>query len=157
MTGATETATFGAGCFWHVEHAFEQVPGVVATEVGYMGGRLENPSYKQVCTDRTGHAEVCQVRFAPEKVSYEQLLDAFWRMHDPTTPNRQGPDVGTQYRSVVFYHSEAQREVAQASLAQAQRHFAQPIVTQIVPAGTFWQAEAYHQDYFKKNGKACGI
>jgi peptide-methionine (S)-S-oxide reductase len=145
--------TFGAGCFWGVEAAFRRVPGVTATAVGYAGGQLENPSYRDVCSDRTGHAEVVEVDYDPARVSYEQLLDIFWGCHDPTTPNRQGPDVGTQYRSVIFYHTPEQQAAAAASKErlQASGRFRQPIVTAIEPAPTFWRAEEYHQQYFEKN------
>jgi peptide-methionine (S)-S-oxide reductase len=151
-----ELATFGAGCFWGVESAFRQIPGVTDATVGYEGGTLVNPSYKDVCTDRTGHAEVVQVAFDPAKVSYDRLLDAFWNMHDPTTPNRQGPDFGTQYRSVIFTHSPEQDAAAKASLERlaASGRFKRPIVTQIVPAATFYPAEEYHQRYFEKQGIA---
>lgn len=149
-----ELATFGAGCFWGVESAFRQIPGVTDVKVGYEGGSLVNPSYRDVCTDRTGHAEVVQVEFDPAKVSYDRLLDAFWNMHDPTTLNRQGPDVGTQYRSVIFTHSPEQEAAAKASVAKlsASGRFKRPIVTQIVPAATFYPAEEYHQRYFEKQG-----
>jgi len=147
-------ATFGAGCFWGVEAAFRRVPGVTATAVGYAGGWLENPSYRDVCSDRTGHAEVVEVDYDPARVSYEQLLDVFWDCHDPTTPNRQGPDVGTQYRSVIFYHTPEQQSAASASKErlQASGRLRRPIVTAIQPAPTFWRAEEYHQQYFEKNG-----
>lgn len=155
-----EKATFGAGCFWGVEVAFAQIPGVIETAVGYEGGSLENPSYKDVCTDMTGHAEVVELTFDPSQVSYEQLLAAFFSLHDPTQLNRQGPDFGTQYRSVVFSHSPEQEVAAKAKideLTQAGR-FQQPIVTQVVPAGTFWRAEEYHQRYLEKRGIAsCHI
>jgi len=149
-----ELATFGAGCFWGVESAFRQIPGVIDAKVGYEGGTLVNPTYKDVCTDGTGHAEVVQVAFDPAKVSYDQLLDAFWNMHDPTTLNRQGPDFGTQYRSVIFTHSAEQEVAAKASLAKlaASGRFKRPIVTQIVPTSTFYPAEEYHQRYFEKQG-----
>jgi peptide-methionine (S)-S-oxide reductase len=154
------TATFAAGCFWGVEAAFRRVPGVRATRVGYMGGTLANPSYEDVCTDRTGHAEVVQVDFDPARVSYAQLLDVFWEAHDPTQKNRQGPDVGTQYRSAIFHHDDAQREAAEASktrLSQSGK-YSRPIATEIVPAQTFWPAEDYHQQYLEKRGLAtCGI
>lgn len=151
-----ELATFGAGCFWGVESAFRQIPGVIDAKVGYAGGTLENPTYQQVCTDRTGHAEVTQVTFDPSVVSYETLLDAFWDMHDPTTPNRQGPDVGSQYRSVIFFHSPEQEATAKASIAKqtVSGRFKRPIVTQIAPAPTFYPAEEYHQRYFEKQGIA---
>ena len=156
----TEIATFGAGCFWGVEAAFRQVPGVTGTAVGYEGGTLDNPSYKDVCTDRTGHAEVVQVEYDPAKVSYEDLLNVFWANHDPTQLNRQGPDFGTQYRTVVFYHTPAQQEAAEKSKAalEASARFKKPIATQIVPASTFWRAEEYHQQYLEKRGLAtCHI
>ena len=151
-----ELATFGAGCFWGVESAFRTIPGVVDVKVGYEGGKLENPSYNDVCTDRTGHAEVVQVEFDPNIVSYDRLLDAFWNMHDPTTLNRQGPDSGTQYRSVIFFHSSDQEAAAQASLAKlaSSGRFKRSVVTQIVPAQTFYPAEEYHQRYFEKQGIA---
>lgn len=151
-----EKATFGAGCFWGVEAAFRQVEGVTSTAVGYMGGTLKSPSYEDVCTDRTGHAEVVQVEFDPSRVSYDQLLGVFWENHDPTTPNRQGPDVGTQYRSVIFYHTPDQQRAAVASkeaLAKSGK-FRRPIVTEIVPASDFWRAEEYHQQYLEKRGLA---
>jgi peptide-methionine (S)-S-oxide reductase len=151
---ALEKATFAAGCFWHVEAAFRQIEGVKSTAVGYTGGRLENPTYKDVCSDRTGHAEAVDVIYDANVVSYDQLLDVFWNIHDPTTFNRQGPDVGSQYRSAIFYHSPAQRVTAEASkqkLEQSDR-FKDPIVTQIIPAPTFYRAEDYHQQYFEKRG-----
>jgi peptide-methionine (S)-S-oxide reductase len=153
-------ATFGAGCFWGVEHAFRQVPGVTDVAVGYSGGTVENPSYEQVCTDRTGHAEVVQVEYDPEKVGYDRLLDVFWSIHDPTTPNRQGPDVGTQYRSAIFVHDAEQEEAARASKErlQASGRFRRPIVTEITPASPFYRAEEYHQRYFEKHGRhGCSI
>ncbi|MEX0817601.1 MAG: peptide-methionine (S)-S-oxide reductase MsrA [Gaiellales bacterium] len=154
----TERATFGGGCFWGVEVAFRNVPGVTDTAVGYMGGTVTNPTYKQVCTDRTGHAEVVQVEYDPEEVSYEQLLDAFWEEHDPTQMNRQGPDVGSQYRSVVFFHTPEQQEQALASKARIQAQNPDPVVTEIVPASDFWRAEEYHQQYLVKRGVAtCRI
>ncbi|MFN3648330.1 MAG: peptide-methionine (S)-S-oxide reductase MsrA [Armatimonadota bacterium] len=154
------TATFGAGCFWGVEEAFRQVEGVTETAVGYMGGSTQRPTYQEVCTDRTGHAEVVQVEFDPQRVRYEQLLELFWQLHDPTQLNRQGPDIGTQYRSAIFYHSPEQREVAEASLRalQASGRFQRPVVTQIVPAGEFWRAEEYHQQYLAKRGmRSCHL
>ncbi|MFO0889913.1 MAG: peptide-methionine (S)-S-oxide reductase MsrA [Isosphaeraceae bacterium] len=149
-------ATFGAGCFWGVEEAFRKIPGVTETAVGYMGGSLENPTYHQVCTDRTGHAEVVQLEFDPEAVGYERLLEVFWQIHDPTTLNRQGPDVGSQYRSVVFYHDPQQQAAAAAMKEQLQAggRFRRPVVTAIDPASTFWLAEEYHQKYVQKNGGA---
>jgi peptide-methionine (S)-S-oxide reductase len=155
-----QKADFAAGCFWHVEEAFRHIPGVVSTAVGYEGGRTENPDYKEVCTDRTGHAETVQVTYDPAKVSYEDLLNVFWEHHDPTTPNRQGPDFGTQYRSAVFYHNKEQEEAARASKEKLQRSgkYKKPIVTEIVPASRFWRAEEYHQQYLEKNNlKGCGI
>jgi peptide-methionine (S)-S-oxide reductase len=151
-----ENATFGAGCFWGVEAAFRQVKGVKSTAVGYMGGKLKDPTYEDVCTDRTGHAEVVQVEFDPSEVPYEELLRVFWDNHDPTTPNRQGPDVGTQYRSVIFYHTPEQEAAAKASkeaLSKSGR-YKRPIVTEIVPAPQFWRAEEYHQQYLEKRGLA---
>ncbi len=156
-----EKATFGAGCFWGVEAAFAAIPGVTATAVGYEGGKLDGPTYKEVCTDQTGHAEVVELDFDPEKVSYGQLLDAFFGLHDPTTPNRQGPDWGTQYRSVIFFHSPEQEAEARAKIEQltAEGRFKpRRIVTQVVPAETFWRAEDYHQRYLEKRGLAsCHI
>ena len=155
-----EKATFGAGCFWGVEARFQQVPGVVETAVGYEGGALENPTYKDVCTDRTGHAEVVELTFDPQKVSYAALLNLFFERHDPTQVNRQGPDWGTQYRSAIFFHDHEQEVEAQASknaLEQSHR-FSKPIVTQIVPAVEFFPAEEYHQQYLEKRGMAsCHI
>jgi peptide-methionine (S)-S-oxide reductase len=147
-------ATFGAGCFWGVEAAFRAVPGVTATSVGYAGGHLANPTYEDVCTDQTGHAEVVQVEYDPAKVSYERLLEVFWSAHDPTQLNRQGPDVGAQYRSVIFYHDDEQKAEAEESRARFESlgRFRRPIVTQIVPATTFFRAEEYHQQYLKKRG-----
>ncbi|MCC6127272.1 MAG: peptide-methionine (S)-S-oxide reductase MsrA [Pirellulales bacterium] len=151
-----EKATFAAGCFWGVEEAFRTLKGVLKTTVGYAGGTSENPTYQQVCTDRTGHAEVVLVEYDPAQASYEQLLDAFWNAHDPTTLNRQGPDTGTQYRSAIFYHSPAQKASAEASkqrLAQSGK-FKRPVVTEIVAAGPFYPAEEYHQQYLLKRGEA---
>jgi peptide-methionine (S)-S-oxide reductase len=153
-----EKATFGAGCFWHVEEAFREIKGVSKTEVGYMGGAMKNPTYEDVCTDETGHAEVVQVEFDPKIVSYDKLLEAFWTIHDPTQKNRQGPDEGTQYRSAIFYHSEAQKKAAEKSLKEAQKKFKEKIATEITKAGTFYPAEEYHQKYLMKRGlKTCGI
>ena len=152
-----EKATFGAGCFWGVEVAFAQIPGVTATAVGYEGGTMDQPSYKDVCTDRTGHAEVVEVEFDPSQVGYEDLLDAFFRLHDPTQLNRQGPDWGTQYRSAIFYHSDAQKALAEEKIAAltAEGRFApKRIVTRVEPAQTFWRAEEYHQHYLEKRGLA---
>lgn len=152
----TEFATFGAGCFWGVEAAFRRTPGVVATAVGYAGGHTQNPTYKDVCSGRTNHAEVVQVEFDPAQVSYEQLLDLFWSSHDPTQMNRQGPDVGTQYRSVVFYHSDEQKEAAQQSKAALENSgkLRRPIATVIESAPEFYFAEEYHQQYLEKSGAA---
>jgi peptide-methionine (S)-S-oxide reductase len=147
-----EKATFGAGCFWGVESAFRRLPGVQSTQVGYAGGELNNPTYHDVCTDRTGHAEVVEVTFDPQVISYHDLLEVFWNNHNPTTLNRQGPDVGTQYRSVIFFHSPEQEGEARASRDAAQSRFSRPIVTQIVPAPEFWRAEEYHQQYLEKRG-----
>jgi peptide-methionine (S)-S-oxide reductase len=148
-------ATLGAGCFWGVEETFRRLPGVTATAVGYMGGATANPTYEDVCTDATGHAEVVEIEYDPSKISYEQLLDTFWKSHDPTQLNRQGPDVGTQYRSAVFYHTPEQKtsaEAAKAALAASGR-FRRPVVTEIAAAGPFWRAEDYHQKYLQKRGK----
>jgi peptide-methionine (S)-S-oxide reductase len=149
-----EKATFGAGCFWGVEETFRQVPGVVSTAVGYMGGTLDSPTYRDVCSDRTGHAEVVQIEFDPARLPYPRLLEIFWSCHDPTTLNRQGPDIGTQYRSVIFFHSPGQKAAAEESRAAQARsgHFRAPIVTEIVPAAAFWRAEEYHQNYLLKRG-----
>jgi peptide-methionine (S)-S-oxide reductase len=147
-----EHATFAAGCFWGVEASFRALPGVLDTAVGYTGGSMANPTYHDVCTDRTGHAEALEVSFDPAKISYDQLLDHFWEMHDPTTPNRQGPDFGTQYRSAIFFHSPEQEKAARASRERRQARFRQPIVTEIVPATTFYRAEEYHQRYLEKKG-----
>jgi len=155
-----ETATFAAGCFWGVEAIFKQVKGVVETTVGYTGGSTADPNYRQVCTGITGHAEAVQIRFDPKVVSYEELLSLFWRMHDPTTPDRQGPDVGTQYRSAIFYHSPEQKAAAERSKQEFDRSgvYINPAVTQIVPATTFYPAEEYHQNYFEKQGgRGCHV
>jgi peptide-methionine (S)-S-oxide reductase len=146
-------ATFGSGCFWCSEDVFLKVNGVTSTAVGYMGGSLENPTYEDVCTDRTGHAEVVQVEYDPSIVSYEELLAAFWGSHDPTTMNRQGPDVGAQYRSAVFFHDEGQEKAAKAMKEKLQARFGKKkIVTEISPAPKFWKAEEYHQKYYAKCG-----
>ena len=153
-------ATFAAGCFWGVEATFRQTPGVTSTRVGYTGGDFANPTYKDVCSDRTGHAEAVEVEFDPSKVSYEQLLNVFWENHDPTQLNRQGPDYGTQYRSAIFFHSPEQEQAAWASKERLQSsgQFDRPIVTQIIPAVTFYEAEDYHQQYLEKRGLAsCHI
>jgi peptide-methionine (S)-S-oxide reductase len=155
-----ELATFGAGCFWGIEAAFRRVPGVLDAMVGYSGGHTQNPNYREVCTDTTGHAEVVQVTFDPEKVSYDQLLDVFWTIHDPTQVNRQGPDYGAQYRTAIFFHSpeqEAKAERAKQAL-EASGKLRRPIATEITPAGPFWRAEEYHQRYLEKRGAAsCHI
>lgn len=145
----SQKATFGAGCFWKPEFVFRQVEGVVSTSVGYMGGDVANPSYEQVCTGRTGHAEVVQVDYDPERISYEELLDVFWDSHDPSQLNRQGPDIGTQYRSAIFAHGTAQQETAEASRAKLSD--ADAVATEIVQAGDYWLAEDYHQQYFEKS------
>jgi peptide-methionine (S)-S-oxide reductase len=154
----TETATFAAGCFWGVEVDFRNTPGVTDVQVGYAGGHTESPTYQEVCSGSTGHAEAVEVTFDPSEVSYADLVDTFWGVHDPTQVNRQGPDVGTQYRSAIFTHSPAQAEAAVESKARAQLRFPRPIATEIVDASTFWPAEEYHQQYLVKNGRAsCRI
>lgn len=145
----SEKATFGAGCFWKPEHVFRQVDGVVSTSVGYMGGDTNNPSYEQVCTGRTGHAEVVQVEYDPARISYDELLDIFWQSHDPSQHNRQGPDVGSQYRSAVFTHDAAQEQVAEASRKKVES--AGKVATEVIPVADYWPAEDYHQQYVEKN------
>ncbi len=160
MNPTQEIATFGAGCFWGVEETFRNLDGVVQTSVGYMGGNKENPTYEDVCSDQTGHAEVIQITFDPKITSYKKLLDVFWESHNPTTLNRQGPDVGTQYRSVIFYHSPQQKEIAEKSLKEQEevRVYTSPIVTKIVEATPFYKAEEYHQQYLAKRGlESCHI
>jgi len=154
-----EKATFAAGCFWGVQAAFLEVKGVLRATSGYSGGNFKNPTYKDVCSGDTGHAEAVELEFDPKVVSYEDLLEVFWDIHDPTTANRQGPDLGNQYRSAVFYHNQKQKEVALVSKKKAASKFNAPIVTEIVPAGEFYKAEDYHQDYYKKRGikPACHI
>jgi peptide-methionine (S)-S-oxide reductase len=147
-----ETATFAAGCYWCVEAVYQQLDGVFSVTSGFIGGKVKNPSYEAVCSGSTGHAEAVQVVFDPNKISYTTLCDWFWRLHDPTQLNRQGADIGTQYRSGIFYHSETQKRQATASRKKAQQHFAQPIVTEITPATTFYPAKVSHQDYYKING-----
>lgn len=145
-------ATFGAGCFWHVEELFRTLPGVISTHVGFLGGTMTNPSYTDVCTGKTGHAEVVQIDYDPDLITYEKLLEIFWKNHDPTTLNRQGPDVGTQYRSAIFFHDLNQEQIATRSKHSLEKStsFDQPIVTEISPATQFYKAEDYHQQYFKK-------
>lgn len=152
---AMEKAMFSAGCFWGVEALFRQVKGVVSTAVGYSGGHTSDPTYSDVSSGRTGHAEVVLVEYDPKQVSYDQLLDVFWEIHDPTTPNRQGPDVGSQYRSAIFYFSPAQKQTARESKArqEASGRYRRAIVTEITPAGEFHRAEEYHQRYFEKHGR----
>ncbi len=151
-----EKATFGAGCFWGVEAAFQHVDGVQSTAVGYCGGDYDHPTYEDVCSDKTGHAEVVQVEYDPDRVSYDQLLDVFWKSHDPTTRNRQGPDVGSQYRSIIFYHTREQQAAATAfrERLESAGAYHRPIVTEIVPASTFWRAEERHQRYVERHGPA---
>lgn len=151
----TQTATFAAGCFWGVEAAFAQIPGVIDAVSGYTGGTTQNPTYRDVCGHGTGHAEAVEVTFDPNRVSYDRLLSAFWSIHDPTQLNRQGPDVGDQYRSAIFTHSPDQQRAAIASRDAEQAKYGRPIVTQVLPAPDFWRAEEYHQHYFEKNGGAA--
>jgi len=153
----TEKATFGAGCFWQVEEAYRNTPGVIETAVGYEGGHVENPTYGQVCSGNTGHAEVTQVTFDPDQVSYEEMVEKFWAVHDPTQLNRQGPDVGDQYRTVIFTHSDEQAEIARRSLENARQRFRDPIVTTVEPATGFWKAEEYHQCYLQKRQEQGGL
>ena len=153
-TNHTELATFGGGCFWCIEAVFERLDSVKSVTSGYAGGKTENPTYAEVCSGATGHAEVAQIEYDPGRVTFEQLLDIFWEAHDPTTLNRQGADSGTQYRSAIFYHSEAQKTAALKSRKAAQAAFKNPIVTEIVPLGKFYKAENYHQDYFRNNSRA---
>jgi peptide-methionine (S)-S-oxide reductase len=149
-------ATFGAGCFWHVDDEFAKVKGVLKTIVGYMGGKTKNPSYESVCSDKTGHVEVCQVEYDPRIISYEKLLHVFWKMHDPTQFNRQGPDVGSQYTSVIFFHDENQKKIALASKEKEQNK--RKVVTEILPAEIFYEAEEYHQKYLMKQGRnSCRV
>ncbi len=157
MSTDTQTAIFAAGCFWHPEAVFRQLEGVVETEVGYTGGTARNPTYEQVCSRTTGHAEAVRVVFDPARVGYEELLDVFWQIHDPTQLNRQGPDVGSQYRSAIFTTDDTQHAAAEASMAAKQRHFGGGIVTEITPATTFWRAEEYHQRYEDKQRRRFGL
>ena len=154
-----EIATFSAGCFWGVEEVFQDLPGVVSTRVGYCGGHSDSPTYHDICGHDTGHAEAVEISFDPLQISYTDLLTIFWKCHDPTQLNRQGPDFGDQYRSAIYYHTEEQHESAQASLDELEsgHSFRRRIVTQIVPAAVFWEAEAYHQKYHQKNGGGCGF
>jgi len=155
----TEKATFAAGCFWGVEDAFMHIPGVLSTRVGYTGGRTENPTYQEVCGHGTGHAEALEITFDPTVTSYPELLKIFWECHDPTQLNRQGPDIGDQYRSAIFYHSAEQKRMAEEALEELDRsgRLRRRIVTEVVPAATFWEAEAYHQKYHARNGGGCGF
>lgn len=153
-TNATELATYGGGCFWCVEAIFQRLEGVKSVASGYAGGKRDNPTYEEVCTGTTGHAEVIQIEFDPSKISYEDLLDVFWQAHDPTTPNRQGADVGTQYRSIILYHSDRQKAAAEKARKAAAAQFKNPIVTEIVPLTKFYKAERYHQNYFNNNPSA---
>ena len=153
-----EKATFAAGCFWGVEADFRDIKGVISTQVGYTGGKMENPTYDDVCSDETGHAEAVEVTYDPKKVSYEKLLEVFWHNHNPTQLNRQGPDVGAQYRSAVFYHNAKQKELAIKSMKEEQKKHDKPITTEIKPAGKFYRAEEYHQQYLEKRGlRSCHI
>lgn len=154
-----EKATFAAGCFWGVEAEFYDLTGVISTKVGYTGGTLDNPTYQQVCSGTTGHTEAVEVIFNPQKISYSQLLQIFWKCHDPTQLNRQGPDIGSQYRSAIFYHTEEQRQQAEESreTLDSSGRYRRSIATEIVPASTFWQAEEYHQKYIRRNGGGCGF
>lgn len=154
-----QTATFAAGCFWGIEARFSALPGVIETSVGYMGGSTAQPEYRQVCSGNTGHAEVVQLAFDEQQIDYSQLLNAFWQMHNPTTLNRQGPDIGSQYRSAIFFHSPEQQMIAQASKEELEHSglLPDPVVTEITPCATFWRAEEYHQNYLAKNGRGlCG-
>jgi peptide-methionine (S)-S-oxide reductase len=149
-----ETATLGGGCFWCVEAAYQLMDGVHSAVSGYSGGHVENPTYQQVCDKNTGHAEVVQIQYDPVKITFSEILDYFWQAHDPTTLNRQGNDAGPQYRSIILYHDDAQKKVAEASIKEAQAHFTNPIVTEVVPFKKFYEAEDYHQDYYKNNPRA---
>jgi peptide-methionine (S)-S-oxide reductase len=153
----TEKATFGAGCFWQVEEAFRELPGVIDTAVGYEGGHVDNPTYEEVCTGTTGHTEVCEVTFDPQKTSFDELVAKYFTVHDPTQLNRQGPDVGFQYRSVVFAHSPEQEETARKAIERIQQSYTQPVVTTIEPAAPFWRAEEYHQCYLQKRSERGGV
>jgi peptide-methionine (S)-S-oxide reductase len=148
-------AMFAAGCFWHVQFAFDKLEGIIKTEVGYAGGNKDNPSYEEVCSDTTGHAEVVLVEYDEKKVSYEEILNVFFKMHNPTQLNRQGPDVGKQYRSAIFYYNEDQKDLALKKIKEEQNNYVEKIVTEVKKAPKFYKAEEYHQDYFKKNGRVC--
>ena len=153
-----EKATFAAGCFWGVQATFDKSEGVEKTTVGYIGGQTKNPTYEQVCTDKTGHAEAVEIIFDPEKITYEQLLETFWMAHDPAQKNRQGPDIGTQYRSAIFYHNEEQRQIAERSKEQKEKDLGVKVQTEITPAAEFYPAEEYHQKYLEKQGHVgCGL
>lgn len=159
MNKNIKIATFAAGCFWGIEEAFHHLPEVLETEVGYSGGHTENPTYEEVCSDKTGHAESVKITYDPRAISYGRLLEVFWDSHDPTTPNRQGPDIGSQYRSIIFYHDPEQKGLAEASKTSLEQSgkYNSPIVTEIIPATPFFRAEEYHQQYFHKTGKrTCG-
>lgn len=157
FSGPTEVATFGAGCFWKPEAHYREVEGVVETAVGYEGGHVPNPTYEQVCTGTTGHAEVVRVTYDPERISYEEILDHFWAMHDPTQVNRQGPDIGDQYRTVIFTHTPEQARIAEESKASQQERYEKPIATSIEPATGFYEAEGYHQCYFEQRRSGAGL
>jgi peptide-methionine (S)-S-oxide reductase len=146
----TQTATFALGCFWHAQEEFDKVKGIISTRVGYSGGRTKNPSYEEVSSGKTGHAETIEIKFNPEEISYEKFLKIFWKIHDPTTLNRQGPDAGTQYRSIIFYHNAEQKKLAEKSLKEEQKNHKDKIVTEIIPASDFYEAEGYHQKYYLK-------
>ena len=156
-TTTTETVTFGAGCFWQVEEEFRAIPGVIETAVGYEGGHVDNPTYEQVCTGTTGHTEVARITFDPERVSFEELVSKYFAIHDPTQLNRQGPDVGFQYRSVIFAEDDEQAEVARRVIERIQGSYGEPVVTTIEPAGPFWRAEEYHQCYLQKRHESGGM
>jgi len=152
-----EKATFAAGCFWGIQQVFDETPGVVETTVGYTGGNVKNPSYEQVSSEKTGHTESIEVEFDPKKISYEKMLEVFWKHHNPTTLNGQGPDIGTQYRSAIFYHNDRQKKLAEKSKKEMQKKFEKPIVTEIVKAGQFYPAEDYHQKYYKAHRVSCPV
>jgi peptide-methionine (S)-S-oxide reductase len=153
-----QKATFGAGCFWHTEEDFRKLPGVKSTAVGFMGGKMDNPSYREVCSGKTGHAEVCQIEFDPKKISYQVLLDVFFRNHDPTQVDRQGPDIGKQYRSVIFYLDPGQKSIAEAEIMKRMGQYKKPITTAVEKAQAFWKAEEYHQKYLMARGlESCSL